>query len=263
MSGRASARWAGVALAAQLGLVRAQDASPTPNSAEIENKALTEALTDANNSNVDILRALEGFLKKYPQSFQRGEVERLLARASVEVKDDRRIVLYGERVLVNSPDDMLLLDRVAHSLLTLGGRENATASLKYSKAFADNVLKLSAPEGADAARKQDERDRGLARSLLYQARAHVVLGEYQEAERLAAQSYSTYPAEESARECALALEKQGRLKDSIQRLADALTVADSRAADSDRVEDRRRLGELYRKLHHSEKGLGDVILAAD
>ncbi len=250
--------WIGVVLAAQLGLAQA----PAPTSAELENKALTEALTDANNSNVDILRALEGFLKKYPQSFQRAEVERLLARASVEVKDDRRIVLHGERVLVNSPEDMLLLDRVAHSLLTLGGKENATASLKYSRAFGDIVLKLSAPEGTDAARKQDERDRGLARALLYQARAQAVLGAYPEAERLAAQSYSTYPAEESAREWALALEHQGKLKDSIQRLADALTVADSRAADSDRAEDRRKLGELYRKLHHSEKGLGDVILAS-
>ena len=250
---------------AQLGLAQVPEAPSQvaqPNSADIENKALTEALTEANNSNVDILRALEGFLKKYPQSFQRGEVERLLARASVEVKDDRRIVLYGERVLVNSPDDMLLLDRVAHALLTLGGRENASASLKYSGAFADDVLKLPPPDGSDVARKQEERDRGLARALLYQARAQTVLGQYQEAERLAAQSFSTYPAEEAARECALALEHQGRLKDAIARLADAITVPDTRAAESDRAEDRRKLGELYRKAHHSEKGLGDVILAS-
>ncbi|HLX44252.1 MAG TPA: hypothetical protein VKR43_12495, partial [Bryobacteraceae bacterium] len=121
--------------------------APAPSAIDVENKELTDAITDANNSNVDILRALEGFLKKHPQSLQRHEIERLLARAAVEVKDDRRTVLYGQRVLEGSPDDMLLLDRVARGLLALGGRENATASLKYSGAFADNVRKLPPAEG--------------------------------------------------------------------------------------------------------------------
>jgi len=233
--------------------------APAP---DVENKSLMEALTDANNSSVDILRALEDFLKKYPQTVQRTEIDRLAARASVEIKDDRRIVLYGQRVLAVSPDDMLLLDRVARSLLALGGRENASASLKYSRAFADNVRKLSAPEGVDAARKQEERDRGLARALLFQSRAQTVLGEHREAEHLAAESFSTYPSEEAARECALALEHQGRPKDALARFADALTVPDTRASESDRAEDRRKLGELYRKQRHTEKGLGDLILAS-
>ena len=179
--------WIGIALAARMGL--AQEA-PKPAPADVENKSLMEALTDANNSSVDILRAVEAFLKKYPQTSQRGEIDRLAARAAVEVKDDRRIVLYGQRVLALSPDDMLLLDRVAHSLLTLGGRENASASLRYSRAFGEIVQKLSVPEGPDAARKQDERDRGLARALLYQARAQTILGEYQEAERLVSDQQS-------------------------------------------------------------------------
>lgn len=256
-----SGRWIGIVLAAHLGLAQ-ESPKPTASPAEIQNKELMEAITDANNSNVDILRALEGFLKKYPQTLLRNEVERLLAHASVEVKDDRRTVLYGERILAASPDDMLLLDRVARSLLALGGKENASASLKYSVTFADNVRKLPPAEGSDAARKQEERDRALARALIYQSRAKAALGDHQEAERLAAQSFSTYAAEEAAREWAARLEQLGRLKDAIARLADAFTVPDSRALESDRAEDRQRLGQLYRKLHHSEKGLGDLILAA-
>jgi thiol-disulfide isomerase/thioredoxin len=254
-------RCIGFVFAACVGLAQ-QAPAPAPSQADIENKELTDAIADANNSNVDILRALEGFLKKHPQSLQRVEIEKLLARASVELKDDRRTVLYGERVLENSPDDMLLLDRVARGLLALGGQENAKKSLKYSGAFADNVRKLSPPEGADSARKQDERDRGLARALLFQSRAHTVLGEHQEAERLASESFSIYPSEEAAREDAASLERLGRLKDALPRMADAFTVPDSRAADSDRAEDRRKLGEIYRTVHHSEKGLGDVVLAA-
>jgi thiol-disulfide isomerase/thioredoxin len=246
---------------AWIGLAQ-QPAVPATSSADVENKELTEAITDANNSNVDILRALEGFLKKHPQSLQRHEIERLLARAAVEVKDDRRTVLYGERVLESSPEDMLLLDRVARGLLALGGRENATASLKYSGAFADYVRKLPPADGVDSARKQEERDRGLARALLYESRAHTVLGEYPEAERLAAESFSIYPSEEAARESAAGLERLGRLKDALARLAEAFAVPDTRASESDRADDRRKLGEMYRKVHHSEKGIGDLILAA-
>jgi thiol-disulfide isomerase/thioredoxin len=45
-------------------------------------------------------------------------------------------------------------------------------------------------------------------------------------------------------------------------LAEAFVVPDSRASDPDRLKDRLRLGEMFTKLHGSEKGLGDLILAA-
>ena len=44
--------------------------------------------------------------------------------------------------------------------------------------------------------------------------------------------------------------------------ADAFMIPDIRVLDSDRAQDRKRLGEIYRKKHGSEKGLGEVILEA-
>jgi thiol-disulfide isomerase/thioredoxin len=227
-----------------------------------EQQELMQSLADVNNSPVDMIRVLEAFLKKHPQSLQRAEIERVLSKAALENKDDRRIVLYGERVLVATPDDMLLLDRVARSLLALGGRENAKMSLKYSRTFEENVNKLPAAEGKDAARRVEDRDRGLARALLYQARAKGMLGENEDAERLAAKSFSIYAEEDSAREWSDALARLGRNEDAAARMAEAFSIPDSRALDADRAADRRRLGELYRKLHGSEQGLGELILAA-
>src|SRR5208283_2531044 len=147
--GRMNVRWLIVTLIA--GLAFAQDPAPkTLTQADIENKALTEAVSDANNSTVDLVRTLEAFLKKFPQSPQRTEVERELARDAIQNQDDRRIVLYGERTLIVSPDDMLLLDRVARALLALGGAENAKESLKYSGAFERNIRKAAPPDGRDA-----------------------------------------------------------------------------------------------------------------
>jgi thiol-disulfide isomerase/thioredoxin len=234
---------------------------PQPQKPPPENQALMEALTDANNSGPDVIRVLEAFLQKYPAASQRGEIERLLARAAVDGKDDLRTILYGQRVLETSPDDMLLLDRVARALLASGGRENAEKSLKYSRAFAANIEKAP-PPADDSARKQEERDRGYARALMFQARAQTILGNKAEAGALAARSYSIYPCEEGAREWGRALEALGKLKEAAERYADAFAIPDSHATDADRAEDRRKLAELYRKSHHSEKGLGDLTLLA-
>ena len=100
-----------------------------------EQQELQQALTNANQSAVDLIRELEAFLKKHPQPAQIKEIEQTLAKAAIDAKDDRRTVLYGERALVSAPEDALILDRVSRSLLALGGEENAAKSLSYSQKF--------------------------------------------------------------------------------------------------------------------------------
>ncbi len=196
------------------GMIAAQAPVPQPPAAQTpaqaEIKELTDSLTEVGNSSVDVARVLEQFLKKYPQTIQKKQIERALAHAAVENKDDTKTILYGERALVDTPDDMLLLDRVARARLALGGRENAEKSLQYSRAFEMYVKKAPVPAGRDAGRKQEERDRGLSRALLYQVRAKIILGDKAEAERLAGEAYHAYPSEEAAREWAAALENAGQ-----------------------------------------------------
>jgi len=247
-----------------------------------EQKELIDGLTDAGQSAVDIIRFLEAFLKKHQDAAQRKDLDNVLARAAIETRDDRRTVLYGQRALLTAPDDVLLLDRVARSLLALAGsepaasdaaasdstaseklrRENAAASLRYSTAFATRIAQEPPPEGKDAARKQDDRERALARALVYQARAKTMLGDNAVADPLAAKAFATYPSEEAARVWSEALVQLDRAEESLARLADAFAIPDPHASDADRAADRKRLGEQYRKLHGSEQGLGDAILAA-
>ncbi|HEV8145377.1 MAG TPA: thioredoxin-like domain-containing protein [Bryobacteraceae bacterium] len=223
---------------------------------------LTQALTEANASPMEAIRALEAYLKKYPDAPARAEIERMLVKAAIDTKDDRRTALYGELVLATAPDDVVLLDRVARAELALGGSENAAKALEHAKVFEAIIVQLGPGSGRDAGRKQEERDRSLARMLLYQSRAKSQLGKKDEAEPLAARAFSVYPNEESAREWSVALAAMGRHEDAVQRLADAFAIPDARASDADRATDRKLLGEIYRKLHGSEKGLGDVILSA-
>jgi len=238
-----------------LGQAQAPEATPA------EKHELAEAIKDANTSGYDLTRALETHLRKYPATPLRQDIYNLLAKSAVEIRDDARIIRYGEPTLTFTPNDVTLLDRVSRALLGAGGKENARRALIYAKRFEDYVIRVPVPLGYDAVKNQEDHDQTLARALLYESRAHRILGDYDEARRTAALAYIAYPEEASAREWSEALELQGKHQEAIERLADAFAIA--QASSDDRATDRKQLGELYRKLHNgSETGLGDEVLAA-
>ncbi len=232
-------------------------------SAAAEDRELSNALAEAGTSQVDFVRALENHLAKYPKSSKTPEIERALTKAAIEMKDDKRIILYGERVLGREPGDPQILERVARALLTSDARDTSERALRYATRYLEQVEKLRNATLTGHAAKAEwltEVDRGEARGLVLEARATGNLGKTDEALALARKSYDRYPTAEGAREIAKWLSKLGREPEAIARLADAFTIVDSRNTDEVRVQDRRRMGELYSKLHGSEKGLGDLIL---
>jgi len=71
----------------------------------------------------------------------------------------------------------------------------------------------------------------------------------------------TVPAE-AAREIGRWLVRTGKDQEALAPYADAFTIPDNRNTDTDRAKDRAQLGDIYRQIYGSEKGLGDVLLEA-
>jgi thiol-disulfide isomerase/thioredoxin len=234
--------------------------------AEGEESELRQALGEAGSSTVDFIRVLESHLSRYPETERRAELERALAKAALEAKDDRRIVLYGQRVLAREPDDLQLLDRVARALLAGEGsdEERSARALKYARLFEEGVRAAAKdkPSRVGAAKWREDVDQGLARALALQARAVGNLGKTAEAAELARKSYETFPTGEAAGETARWLAKSGREEEALRRYADAFTIADPRSTEAFRATIRARMGELHRRLKGSETGMGDLILEA-
>ena len=230
---------------------------------DAEERELSEALAEAGTSQIDFVRALEHHLAKYPKSPKTPEIERALVKTAIEMKDDKRIIVYGERVLDREPGDPQILDRVTRALLATDAEDTSERALKYARRYEEQVVNLrkSAPVGHFS--KADwvtEVDRGIARAMVLEARATGNLGKYDEALALSSKSFDAFPTAEGAREIAKWLSKLGREEEAISHYADAFTISDSRNTDAARAQDRIRMGELYKKLKGSEKGLGDVIL---
>jgi len=227
-----------------------------------EQQALNQALSEAGTSPIELVRALENHLTKFPDSPKRDELERVLVKAAMENRDDRRIVLYGERVLAKEQDDLQVLERVARALLAADAKESSERALKYAQRYEQLVTEMRAkPPGGriGQAQWQEELDRGLARALSLEARATGNLGAVDRAILLARQAYSAFPTSEGAREVGRWLGRSGKEKEAVEYLADAFVLTN---VDAERAADRARMGELYGQVNGSEKGLGDVILAA-
>ena len=249
-----------------VGMGWAQSSPPAaPPNDKNEQEELSRAVGEASNSPVDFIRALEKHLEKYPNSARRNDIERALVKGAIEAKDSRRIVEYGERVLAREPNDVQILDKVVRALLETNGRDTSERALKYARHYEELLRETRnqpAPGHVSEAQWHEEVDKGIGRVLACEARATGNLGKPEEAIALARRGYETYPAAESAREIGLWLVKVGKQQEALAPLADAFTISDSRNTDTDRAKDRAELGDVYRKIYGSEKGLGDLILEA-
>jgi thiol-disulfide isomerase/thioredoxin len=238
----------------------AQSSSP-----QDEEQHLRESLAHSTNAPQDIVRALERHLEQFPNSSKKPEIERALAKAAIETHDDRRIVLYGERVLSREPDEIQILDQVCRSLIRSGDKESAQRALKYAQHYERVVATTEVDKdasGAEQAKRRDTLDNSTARALVLQAQAQATLGNLDAAVKLAHRAFDLYPGAAPAGEMGRWLVKLGRLEEAAQAYADAFTVPDPRLTDIERATYRRRLGEAYTKWKGSEAGLGDLVLQA-
>jgi thiol-disulfide isomerase/thioredoxin len=228
-----------------------------------EEEILRKSLADSSSSTIDLLNALEAHLKRFPNTKRRMEIDRALLRAALDLRDDKRIILYGERVLADDTSEALFLDRVTRALLATGDPAAASRALLYAKALEAMLTPmLEQNPGRDAAKKRDDVERNLGRALLYEAHANVLLKQPDEAAKLAEKAFQTYPSAETSRELAKVYVVQGKLDEAIRMYAQAFVIPDPRATDADRQQARQALGELYRKAKGSDAGLGDAVLAA-
>jgi len=231
-----------------------------------EERELGLALAEAGSSAVDFMRVAESHLAKYPKSARRADLERALARAALDTKDDRRIILYGERVLVRDKDDLELLERVAQALLARepGDKAGCQRALDYARRLETGLraAEKEPPSGTGLGKWREELDRDLGRALLLEARATGQSGKAAEAATVAGKAFEAYPNSESAREAARWLAAAGDREGAVRCLAEAFSIPEARATLADRAAVRTRLGELYRQLKGTEAGLGDLVLEA-
>lgn len=225
-----------------------------------EQAALRESIGEAGNSPVEFLRALEGHLKKFPQTTRRDELERAIAKTAIQVQDPKRIIEYGERVLKKDRNDGQILEEVAEALIGTGDVKAAARAITYLEILVDQVriVMKEQPGGArEQARHRRDAYQALGRAQFLWARALDRIGEPNKAVELARESWANFPAPQSARFAGDVLMKLKKPREAADRYADAFAVA-----AEDRAADRAKITEAWKASGAPDTGMGDAVLAA-
>ncbi len=245
--------------------------TPSLTTEGAEERDLSQAVSEAGGSAIDLIRGLEQFLKNYPATQRRAEIEKAIAKAAIDSDDTPRIILYGEKVLQSTPasgsaaDDTQLLDRVIRALIDSSDPPQNKQAVAYARRYKADITALREqppPAGHSPANWPDELDLAEARALALEARATGNLGDSAGAAAIALKSWTACPTAEGAREAARWLMQLDRTAEAIEYYANAFTLEDPRTTSSDRSRDRAEIGRLYAELNAPAKSLGDIVLEA-
>jgi len=226
---------------------------------------LQQAIASAGNDRAALVRNLEAYLVKYPDSPQRPQIYRALVEANLQLRDTARAADYAERVVALAPDDMSIT-LVAIQLLQRSGDE---AGLRRAINYAGRVLAFVERAGLDDKSPKmspDEwrmaRARDRASVLQLRGELYLKLKDSAAAQKDFDSSYAAVPTPGAAEKLGEVAEMNKDFNAAIEQYARAFALADSANPGVTRREIRQKIGNVWRLAHGSDVGLGDYLLRA-
>jgi len=109
-----------------------QTAKPAPQSAsDEESDALDEVFRTPSTDPQEIIRGLDAFLARFPQSARREQVLRTIFRRAVEANDPRKAAEAAEKLLEKHPNDPDLLSAAADQFDRIGDATSREKSISF------------------------------------------------------------------------------------------------------------------------------------
>jgi thiol-disulfide isomerase/thioredoxin len=221
------------------------------------------ALSEAGNDRASLVRNLEDYLKKYPDSTQRPQIYRALVEASLQLRDNARAADYAERIVSLSPDDISIIILAIQLLERQGDEAGLRRAVNYSGRVLELVERTSPNEKSPRLSQEEwalqkKRDRMSVLSL--RGRLEQKLHDALAAQKDFEASYGVLPSATSAEQLGEIAELKKDLNTAIQQYARAFALADSASGSATRREIRRKIGNVWRLANGSENGLGEYLL---
>jgi thiol-disulfide isomerase/thioredoxin len=241
----------------------APEKNTPPAKAPTAAEELQESIANAGNDRTALVRNLEAYLVKYPDSPQRPQIYRALVEASLQLRDNARAAGYAERVVALSPEDMSIT-LVAIQLLRRSGDE---AGLRRAISYAGRVLAFVDRTGLDEKSPkmspeewQQAKARDRASVLQLRGEIYLKLKDNAAAQKDFEASYAVLPTAGAAEKLGEVAEMKKDFAAAIEQYARAFALADSGNPGVTRREIRRKIGNVWRLAHDSDDGLGEYLL---
>jgi thiol-disulfide isomerase/thioredoxin len=223
---------------------------------------LQQAIDNAGNDRVALVRNLEAFLKKYPEAPQRVRIYRALVESSLQLRDNDRASDYAERIVALTPEDMSMT-LLAIQLLERNADEGG---LRRATSYATRVLEFIGRSNNDKSPKiskeewEASKNRDRMTVLLFRGRLYLKLHDTPKAQKDFEDSYALEANAGAGDKLGEIAELNKDLPRAIQQYARAFALADTSKNIPDRREIRQKLGNVWRLAHGSDDGLGEYLL---
>lgn len=233
-----------------------------PNASN-EQQELRKAIDDASNDRAALVKNLEGFLKKYPESPQRLQIYRALVESCLQLRDFSRATDYAERMVALNPEDMSITILSIQLLELYGDTPGYRRAVFYTSRVLEYFDKSSPAEKSPRVSAEDwaaSRRKDKSSLLTVRGRLYVKLGDTANAQKDFEASYALLPNAGAAEHLGQLAELKKDWNSAILQYARAFTLTDGTNGAPTRTEVRKQIGNVWRLAHGSEDGLGDYLL---
>ena len=243
-----------------------KDAAQAKGSPKDSEDELRRAIESSGGSETRIVANLEDYLKKYPNSERREEIERELYKLSMKLRDRNRAIIYAEKLVAGDEDNVEALTNLITMLRERKGEADSTKALAYAdalvKRFERIITDSPKPKRVSSAQWQDRKEQGIASVYLLRGKIHADLGADDKARSDLTKSYQAARLAETAVALGELAEKRKDVDEAIDYYLQAFAISLNTDDRTDLKSLRRKLGQLYSAKNGSENGLGDRLLKA-
>ncbi len=243
--------------------LRAVPEAPLP-SPEEESQALQKALTSASGNPQTLIKNLEQFLARFPQTQHREEVLPTIFREALRANDPGTAATYAEKLLEVNPENSDVFRTLVDLLERQSDAPSRERAIRYATRFVERSEKLgreSRPPDVPAEKWQEGKSLMRATAYFLRGRLYAKSGESKKAFADYEVSFQAYPTSHVAERLGDLAAKSGETDRAIYYYATAFAFPEPSMEPARRDELRRKLSSVYILRYQSEKGLGDMVLA--
>lgn len=227
---------------------------------------LRRAIERSGGSETQIIVNLEEYLRTFPRSIRRTEIETEIYKLSLKLRDRERTITYGEKIIEADQDNIEVLMNLVSTLRERRAEGDLNKSIGYAdmlvKQFEGIIASSLKPRRVSAAQWEERKRKGLASVYLLRGKVHFDLNNFEQSRADLKKSFEAGRLAGAAISLGELAEKRRNPDEAFEYYRQAFVIALNTDEEVDLPALRKKLGLIYRARHGSETGLGDQILKA-
>jgi thiol-disulfide isomerase/thioredoxin len=228
------------------------------------------AVRQAGNDSATLVKVLEDYLVKFPDSPRKGAIYRALLESEMNLHNQKSALDYAEKVIAIQPEDSQSMYIAATLLEKMPDEASHLRAIDYDTRLIDRVSKADPESRSQQMTLEDwqaGRNKFMTDLYVMRGRLQHQLHKNEDAVKDLTAGFQLIPNSEAALALGEIAEENKHADEAVRQYATAFILASQEPPDANGPPQnldvlRSRMGNLWRFTHDSSAGLGDIVLSA-